>query len=62
MRNRNILDQESYHIAAGGQHHSYSKAHEGAFEGSKVPRYALSLLGNGEISQKCEQGYRSPSI
>ena len=59
MRNRNILDQEGDHTTTDGQHHADTKAHEGFFEGYKVPRQTLGLLGDLEIPQKREQGDRS---
>jgi hypothetical protein len=37
MRNRKNLDEESDHVAAGGQHHPHSKAHEGFFENAEAP-------------------------
>jgi hypothetical protein len=36
MCNRNILDQEGYHIACG-QHHSYSKAPKAPLKVAKLP-------------------------
>src|SRR5215472_15813409 len=56
MRNRKNLDEESDHVATGGQHHHHSKAHEGFFESAEAPGSTLGLLGNGEITQKCQHG------
>jgi hypothetical protein len=50
MSDRDILDQESDHIAAGGEHHPDSKAHEGGFEGRIVPGYSSGLVGDSEIA------------
>jgi hypothetical protein len=49
---RDVLDQESDHIAAGGQHHANPKAHEGDFERRIIPRYPSGLVGDGEITEK----------
>jgi hypothetical protein len=45
MVDRDILDQESDHIAAGRQHHPDYKAREGGFECRIVPGYAFRLMG-----------------
>ena len=62
MRNRKNLDEESDHVATGGQHHPHSKAREGFFENAEAPSQTLGLLGNGEITQKCQQGDGSPAV
>jgi hypothetical protein len=52
MSDRDILDQESDHVATGSQHHPDSKAHEGSFESRIGSGYASGLVGDGEIAEK----------